>query len=141
MYSLTIFKNQYDNKTHRRMDFDKWSQFSKFLYKLSKIPLGGKWDAQLISPASYMANTTRSNKSVLAWESWCAVDVDDIDINGAEVENVISYSLNLPKELDLHRFIDYNKMYDKSFVEPIRNILETLGWDDEPQATLEEFFG
>ena len=94
MYSLTIFKNQYDNKTHRRMDFDKWSQFSKFLYKLSKIPLGGKWDAQLISPASYMANTTRSNKSVLAWESWCAVDVDDIDINGAEVENVIRARFN-----------------------------------------------
>jgi len=55
-------------------------------------------------------------------------------------ENVISYSLNLPKELDLHRFIDYNKMYEKSFVEPIRNILDEIGWDVEPRATLEDFF-
>lgn len=56
-------------------------------------------------------------------------------------ENVISYSLNLPKELDLHRFIDYDKMYEKSFVEPVRSILEEIGWDVEPKATLEDFFG
>jgi DNA polymerase elongation subunit (family B) len=55
-------------------------------------------------------------------------------------ENVISYSLNLPKELDLHRFIDYDKMYEKSFVEPVRNILDEIGWEVEPTATLEDFF-
>ena len=55
-------------------------------------------------------------------------------------ENVISYTLNLPKELDLHRYIDYDKMYEKSFVEPIRNILDEMGWDVEPVATLEDFF-
>ena len=83
MYSLTIFKNQYDNKTHRKISFDTWDQFSKFLYKLSKRPLGGKKDAELISPAVYEANTTRANKNVLAWESWCAVDVDDIEVEGS----------------------------------------------------------
>ena len=56
-------------------------------------------------------------------------------------ENVIAYPQNLPRELDLHRFIDYNKMYDKSFVEPIRNILDAVGWDVEPVASLEDFFG
>ena len=55
-------------------------------------------------------------------------------------ENVISYSLNLPKELDLHRFIDYDKMYEKSFVEPVRNILDEIGWDVEPKASLDDFF-
>ena len=89
MYSVTIFKNQYDNKTHRTLSFDTWNGFSKFLYKLSNIPLGGKRDAQLISPASYVANTTRSNKNVLAWESWCAVDVDDYSVSGAKIEDDI----------------------------------------------------
>ena len=56
-------------------------------------------------------------------------------------ENIISYPLNLPRELDLHRFVDYNMMYDKSFVEPIRNILDAVGWEVEPKASLEAFFG
>jgi DNA polymerase elongation subunit (family B) len=56
-------------------------------------------------------------------------------------ENVISYSLNLPKEFDLHRHIDHDKMYEKSFVEPIRHILDAIGWEVEPRATLESFFG
>lgn len=56
-------------------------------------------------------------------------------------ENVISYSLNLPKELDLHRYVDYNKMYDKSFAEPVGHILDAVGWEVEPKVTLEAFFG
>lgn len=55
-------------------------------------------------------------------------------------ENVISYPLSLPKELDLHRHIDYDQMYDKSFVEPIKSILDAVGWDVEPRATLEDYF-
>jgi hypothetical protein len=64
------------------MKFDSFSQFEKLLYKLSVIPRGGKQDAELISPASYVNDTTRANKNVLDWSSWAAVDVDDHEFKG-----------------------------------------------------------
>jgi len=58
MYSLTIFKNIYDNKTHRRMDFSSWDQLEELFYKLSEQPFESKKDAYLISPAIYQEGTT-----------------------------------------------------------------------------------
>ena len=84
--SATFFKNIYDNKTHKRMNFSDFNEFEEFLYNLSKRKLGGKKDAQLISPATYVANTTRANKNVVDWGGWAAVDVDDHKIEG-DLEN------------------------------------------------------
>lgn len=72
----------YDNKTHRRLNLESWDQFTNFLYKLSQRPLGGKKDAELISPAVFQDGTTRANKNVLAWAGWAAVDVDDHEFKG-----------------------------------------------------------
>jgi hypothetical protein len=80
--SATFFKSIYDNKTNRKIKFSGFSQFEKLLYKLSEIPRGGKSDAELISPASYVNDTTRANKNVLDWSGWAAVDVDDHEFQG-----------------------------------------------------------
>jgi DNA polymerase elongation subunit (family B) len=56
-------------------------------------------------------------------------------------ENVISFPEVLPEEFKLHRYIDYDKQFEKSFVEPLRLILDAIEWTSEPQATLDEFFG
>lgn len=77
MYSLTIFKNRYDNKTHKSMNFDSWSQFVELLRNLS-LKEETKQTAALISPAVYTEGTTRSNKHVECWGNWAAVDVDDL---------------------------------------------------------------
>lgn len=92
MISLTLFKPPrwwderqrfiYDNKTHRRMDFSSFDELEKLLYALSNQPKKGKLDAELISPAVYEAGTKRANKNVTAWAGWCAVDIDDLDIDG-----------------------------------------------------------
>ena len=65
--SSTIFKSIFDNATHRKMDFEDFDAFESFLYKLSDIKRNGKKDAELISPATYQAGTTRANVNVLAW--------------------------------------------------------------------------
>jgi DNA polymerase elongation subunit (family B) len=55
-----------------------------------------------------------------------------------------SFITFMPKELDLHRFIDYDKQFEKSFVEPLKLITEKMNWliDNSygVQGTLEEFF-
>jgi len=82
-YSLTIFKNIFDNKTHRKMDFKSWGAFEDLLYSLSEKPgYKPKKDERkngspLITPACFAENTTRKNINVLSWAGWAALDIDD----------------------------------------------------------------
>ena len=55
-------------------------------------------------------------------------------------ENVISFISELPKEFGLTEFIDYDTMYNKSFIEPMKAILDTIGWKTEHTAQLDMFF-
>ena len=55
-------------------------------------------------------------------------------------ENVISFTSSLPREFDLHRFVDYDLQFDKSFVEPLKNIVQLINWNVEPVASLDTFF-
>tara|TARA_Y100001935_G_C17252838_1_gene481969 strand:- start:399 stop:1283 length:885 start_codon:yes stop_codon:yes gene_type:complete len=56
-------------------------------------------------------------------------------------ENVISFIQEFPKELNLDKYIDYNLQFDKSFVEPVKTILDAIGWNVEKTVNLELFFG
>ena len=55
-------------------------------------------------------------------------------------EKVISFPTVLPKEFDLHRFIDYDEQFDKSFLEPLRFIVNAINWNFEKTSTLDSFF-
>ena len=55
-------------------------------------------------------------------------------------ENVISFIGVLPKEFNLHNYIDYDNQFDKSFLEPLRFIVNAIDWSFERQSTLDSFF-
>ena len=81
-YSLTLFKSIFDNKTQKRMDFTSYTQFERLLFDLAQQKREDKKSAPLISPATYVEDTTRANDNVLGWAGWCAVDVDEHVFDG-----------------------------------------------------------
>jgi DNA polymerase elongation subunit (family B) len=56
-------------------------------------------------------------------------------------DSVISYPSRLPKEFELQNYIDYDTQFEKTFLDPIKIILVSIGWETEKQSTLESFFG
>ena len=59
--------------------------------------------------------------------------------------NVVSFMTRLPREFDLNSAINYDVMFDKSFVEPLTFILDQIQWQVDrsygTQRTLEALFG
>ena len=55
-------------------------------------------------------------------------------------ENIVSFIQELPKELGLDKSIDYDVQFEKSFLEPLKTILDTIGWKTEKINTLEFLF-
>ncbi len=55
-------------------------------------------------------------------------------------ENVISFINDFPVELGLLPYVDYDTQFDKAFLEPLRAILDSIGWSVEKTATLASFF-
>ena len=55
--------------------------------------------------------------------------------------DVISYVTQLPKEFNLQKYIDYEIQFEKTFLDPMRFILNSIGWEHEKRANLEAFFG
>jgi DNA polymerase elongation subunit (family B) len=55
-------------------------------------------------------------------------------------ENIISFIQDFPHEIGLDRYIDYDLQFNKAFLEPLKIILDAIGWNVEKTVTLEDFF-
>jgi DNA polymerase elongation subunit (family B) len=55
--------------------------------------------------------------------------------------DVISYITTLPKEFELDKYIDRETQFEKTFLDPMRFILQAIGWSQEKKASLEAFLG
>jgi DNA polymerase elongation subunit (family B) len=56
-------------------------------------------------------------------------------------ENVIAFPQELPKELGLHDYIDYDLQFEKVFLDALQIVIEPLGWKTQEESSLEDFFG
>ena len=55
-------------------------------------------------------------------------------------DSVIYFPQILPKEFDMQMYIDYDTQFEKAFIEPIKVILDCMGWSTEKNNSLESFF-
>jgi DNA polymerase elongation subunit (family B) len=55
-------------------------------------------------------------------------------------ENIISFIQEFPKELNLDKYIDYDLQFEKAFLEPLKIILDAIGWNVEKTVNLDLFF-
>jgi DNA polymerase elongation subunit (family B) len=55
-------------------------------------------------------------------------------------ENIISFIQDFPHEIGLDKYIDYDLQFNKAFLEPLKIILDAIGWSVEKTVNLEMFF-
>jgi DNA polymerase elongation subunit (family B) len=55
-------------------------------------------------------------------------------------ENVISFIQEFPKELGIDKYVDYDLQFEKAFLEPLKVILDAIGWQVEKSVNLDSFF-
>ena len=55
-------------------------------------------------------------------------------------QNVVAAPIILPKEFGLNQYIDYETQFTKTFLDPMKNILDTIGWSVVKVSTLKGLF-
>jgi DNA polymerase elongation subunit (family B) len=51
----------------------------------------------------------------------------------------ISFINTLPREFDLHSYIDHDTMFNRSFIDPVTTILDAIGWQLEETSSIDQF--
>ena len=54
--------------------------------------------------------------------------------------NYIAYKDNLPKDLDLHQFVDKETLFEKTFLSPVESFTKHIGWKHIDTFDVNDFF-
>jgi DNA polymerase elongation subunit (family B) len=55
-------------------------------------------------------------------------------------ENIISFIQDFPRELNLDKYVDHDLQFEKAFLDPLKSILDAIGWSVEKTTSLDSFF-
>ena len=56
-------------------------------------------------------------------------------------EDCICFPEKLPKQFGLHKYVDYDTMWEKLYLKPINAVLDVIGWKAEYVETVDSLFG
>lgn len=55
-------------------------------------------------------------------------------------ENIIGFPSELPKQFNLHRYVDYDTQFEKAFLDPLIKIMDAMKWKLTEENSLSDFF-
>ena len=55
-------------------------------------------------------------------------------------EDVIAFQDTLPEQFGVREYVDYDKMFEKTFLSALQKMIEPLHWETEKKNTLEDWF-
>jgi hypothetical protein len=55
-------------------------------------------------------------------------------------DKVIAFNGVFPKEFKLHKYVDYNQMFEATMIKPLEKILDPIGWTTEKTYDMDKFF-
>ena len=111
------------------------------LWKKQKEGIGTPIHVRAARKYNYMIKEKSLNNKYETIQNGDKIKFTYLKMPNPAKQNVIAFPIILPNEFDLVRFVDYDMQFDKSYLEPIKNILDAIDWNVEKQNTLEDFFG
>jgi len=55
-------------------------------------------------------------------------------------DTVMSFIRRIPPQFELEKAVDYDLQFSKTFHEPLKIVLDAIGWHSEPVFNLKGFF-
>lgn len=56
-------------------------------------------------------------------------------------EDLIAFSDDLPPEMGLHKYVDYERQFEKVFLDPLETILNAINWTHHKTTEMSDLFG
>lgn len=145
---VSEFRARFDHEPAEKIAFPrgvsdivKWSQ--RVGVNGAKVPY--KSGTPINSRAAIMYNTLLKQKVLT--QKYHAIKSGDkmkyiyLKKGNPTGENVIGFLDVLPPEFELHRWIDRDLLFEKTFLDPLQLVLDAVHWHAVPVASLEDFFG
>ena len=113
----------------------------KYLDKQTRMPVSGC----PYHVKAAIAHNNLLNKNGLTGKYEAIASGDKVRIVALKKHNPIKYSSSfgfngeIPEEMGIEPYVDYDEQFEKVFMSPVRTILETVGWKEKEEVDMFSF--